>query len=121
MLSHVAILVVSLLVLVKSADWFVEFAGRAARRLGVSDLMIGLTITSVGTSLPELASSVSASAQGHSALAVGNVVGSGIFNILFVLGTAAAIAPIDVPARGPAAVAIAIAHPAVRNDVVAEG
>ena len=50
MLSHVAILVGSLIVLVKSADWFVEFAGRAARRLGVSDLMIGLTITSVGTS-----------------------------------------------------------------------
>ena len=48
MLSHVAILIVSIVVLVKSADWFVEFAGRAARGLGVSDLIIGLTITSVG-------------------------------------------------------------------------
>lgn len=93
MLSHVAILVVSLLVLVKSADWFVEFAGRAARRLGVSDLMIGLTITSVGTSLPELASSVSASAQGHSALAVGNVVGANIANIGLIMGVAAIVRP----------------------------
>ena len=93
MLSHIAILAVSLIVLVKSADWFVEFAGRAARRLGVSDLMIGLTITSVGTSLPELASSVSASAQGHSALAVGNVVGANIANIGLILGVAAIVRP----------------------------
>lgn len=93
MLSHVAVLVISLVVLVKSADWFVEFAGRAARRLGVSDLMIGLTITSIGTSLPELASSVSASAQGHGALAVGNVVGANIANIGLILGAAAVVRP----------------------------
>jgi cation:H+ antiporter len=93
MLSHVAILVISIIVLVKSADWFVEFAGRAARRLGVSDLVIGLTITSIGTSLPELASSVSASARGYGALAVGNVVGANIANIGLILGTAALVRP----------------------------
>ena len=93
MLSHVAIFAVSLVVLVKGADWFVEFAGRAARRFGVSDLIIGLTITSVGTSLPELASSVSASAQGHAALAVGNVVGANIANIGLILGVAAIVRP----------------------------
>lgn len=93
MLSHIAILIVSLVVLVKSADWFVEFAGRAARRLGVSDLIIGLTITSIGTSLPELASSVSASAQGHGTLAVGNVVGANIANIGLILGVAAIVRP----------------------------
>lgn len=93
MLSHVLILLVSLVVLVKSADWFVEFAGRAARRLGVSDLIIGLTITSVGTSLPELASSVSASASGYSALAVGNVVGANIANIGLIMGAAAIVRP----------------------------
>jgi cation:H+ antiporter len=93
MLSHALILLASLVVLVKGADWFVEFAGRAARRLGVSDLIIGLTITSIGTSLPELASSVSASAQGHSALAVGNVVGANIANIGLILGAAAVVRP----------------------------
>ena len=93
MFSHIAILVVSLVVLVKSADWFVEFAGRAARRLGVSDLIIGLTITSIGTSLPELASSVSASAQGHGTLAVGNVVGANIANIGLIMGGAAVVRP----------------------------
>jgi cation:H+ antiporter len=87
------VLAVSLLVLVRAADWFVEFAGRAARRLGVSDLMIGLTITSIGTSLPELASSVSASAQGYGGLAVGNVVGANIANIGLILGTAAMVRP----------------------------
>ena len=93
MLSHILIFVVSLVVLVKAADWFVEFAGRAARRLGVSDLIIGLTITSVGTSLPELASAVSASAQGHAGLAVGNVVGANIANIGLILGIAAIVQP----------------------------
>lgn len=99
MLSHILIFVVSLVALVKSADWFVEFAGRAARRLGVSDLIIGLTITSVGTSLPELASAVSASAQGHSALAVGNVVGANIANIGLIMGAAALTRPFTTQRR----------------------
>ena len=73
-----------------------------ARELGVSELVIGLTIVAAGTSLPELATSVLAAVRGERDIAVGNVVGSNIFNILLVLGTSAAVAPQGV-AVSPAA------------------
>lgn len=95
MTSHIVILVVAAAVLVKSADWLVEFAARLARRFGVSDLVIGLTLTSLGTSVPELASSMSATIQGHAGLAIGNVVGSNIANIGLILGVAALVQPFD--------------------------
>lgn len=93
MLSHVAIFVAALAVLAKSADWLVEFAARVARRLGVSDLVIGLTLTSVGTSVPELASSISASLQNNSGLVIGNVIGSNIANIGLIAGFASVVRP----------------------------
>jgi len=69
----------------------------AARFFGVSDLVIGLTVIAVGTSLPELATSVLASLRGERDIAVGNIVGSNIFNILVVLGLTAAVSPAGVP------------------------
>lgn len=79
--------------LVVGAGWFVDAAVSTARGFGVSELVIGLTIVAVGTSLPELAASVVASIKGERDIAVGNVVGSNLFNILSVLGSSAAVAP----------------------------
>lgn len=90
---HLAIFLVSLVVLVKSADTLVEYSARLAKRFQVSDLIVGLVITSVGTSLPELASSISATLAGSSGLVIGNVVGSNIANVGLVLGVAAMVRP----------------------------
>ena len=86
----------------------VDSAVQIAERFGVTQAAVGLTIVSLGTTVPELTTSLLAARKGQADLAVGNVVGSGIFNVLFVLGTAATIAPMDVPERGPVALAIAI-------------
>lgn len=80
--------------LVFGGDKFVEGASGVAKALGMSDAMVGITIVAAGTSLPELASSVAAAVKGHASMAVGNVVGSNIFNILLVLGMSATIAPL---------------------------
>ncbi len=79
--------------LVLGSDWLVEAAVAFARDLGVSELVIGLTLIAAGTSLPEVATSVMAAVRGERDIAVGNVVGSNIFNILGVLGLSAAVAP----------------------------
>ena len=93
--SHLAILVISLVALVKGADLLVANAARIARRFHVSDLVVGLIITSVGTSLPELASSLAAALAGSPGLVIGNVLGSNIANIGLVLGLAAIVRPFD--------------------------
>ncbi|MCB1171319.1 MAG: calcium/sodium antiporter [Leptospiraceae bacterium] len=82
--------------LIKGADWLVEGASSIARRLNISDLIIGLTIVSFGTSMPELAVNIIASFQGSADLAVSNVVGSNIANILLILGITALVRPITV-------------------------
>jgi cation:H+ antiporter len=79
--------------LVVGAGWLVDGAVAAASWLGVSELIIGLTVIAVGTSLPEIATSVIASLRGERDIAVGNVVGSNLFNILLVLGLTALVAP----------------------------
>jgi cation:H+ antiporter len=79
--------------LVLGARWLVDGAVTFARALGVSELIIGLTIVAAGTSLPEVATSVLASIRGHRDIAVGNVVGSNVFNILGVLGLTGLVAP----------------------------
>lgn len=79
--------------LVVGSRWLVDGAVALARSLNVSDLVIGLTVVAAGTSLPEVATSVVASIKGERDIAVGNVVGSNIFNILGVLGVAAAVSP----------------------------
>jgi cation:H+ antiporter len=86
-----------LLALVLGARWLVEAGSGIARALGVSELIIGLTIVAIGTSLPEIATSVLASMRGERDMAVGNAVGSNIFNILTVLGLSAAVAPGGLP------------------------
>jgi cation:H+ antiporter len=82
-----------LVLLVLGSRWLVDSAITIARSIGVSELVIGLTIVAAGTSLPELATSVIASFKGERDIAVGNVVGSNIFNILAVLGLSGAVAP----------------------------
>ncbi len=90
---HALLVALGLLLLVIGARWLVDSAVALARLLGVSELVIGLTIVAGGTSLPELATSVAASLRGQRDIAVGNVVGSNIFNILAVLGGSAALSP----------------------------
>ncbi len=84
---------VGLALLVLGARWFVEAAVGAAEAMGVSELVIGLTIVAAGTSLPEVATSIVAALRGERDIAVGNVVGSNIFNILAVLGLTALVVP----------------------------
>ena len=86
--------------LIYGGDLFVDGASGIARRFGVSDAVIGLTIVSIGTSLPELATSITAAIKGMPGLAIGNVIGSNIFNIFFVLGTAATITPLPLGGVG---------------------
>lgn len=88
-------LLLGLLLLVSSSRALVWGAVEIARALGVSDLLIGLTIVAIGTSLPELASSVAAARKGEDDLAFGNIIGSNLFNTLLVVGIAASIAPMD--------------------------
>lgn len=89
------LLLMGLLLLIVSSRMLVWGAVNVAQALGVSDLLIGLTIVAVGTSLPELASSIAAARRGENDLAVGNVIGSNIFNTLVVVGLASVIAPIQ--------------------------
>jgi cation:H+ antiporter len=86
-----------ILMLVVGAGWLVDGAVTLAKALGLSELIIGLTIVAIGTSLPEIATSIIASWRGESDIAVGNVVGSNIFNILSIMGITALIAPDGVP------------------------
>ncbi len=81
-------------VLVWGGDIFVDGAVGVAKRYGMSERVIGLTIVAIGTSLPELAASLVAALRGHSELAVGNVVGSNLFNILLILGVTSLVRPI---------------------------
>ena len=93
MLSFI-MLVVGFALLVWGADKFVAGASALARRLGVSPLLVGLTIVAFGTSAPELAVSLTAALQGANEIAVGNVVGSNIFNLLVVAGLSAVVCPL---------------------------
>ena len=88
------LLIVGFALLVWGADKFVAGASALARRLGVSPLLVGLTIVAFGTSAPELAVSVTAAIQGANEIAVGNVVGSNIFNLLVVAGLSAVVCPL---------------------------
>lgn len=92
-LKNLGLVAISLGLLVWGSRWLVQGAVTVAEAIGVDQLVIGLTIVAIGTSLPELASSIVASIRGEQDIAVGNVVGSNIFNILAVLGLAAAVAP----------------------------
>lgn len=85
-----------LALLILGADLLVRGASRLSLRLGIAPLVVGLTVVAFGTSAPELAISVKAALDGHTDLALGNVVGSNIFNVLFILGISALLAPLVV-------------------------
>lgn len=91
-----AYLIVGLLVLIKSADWLVVGASDLARRFGVSPLVIGLTIVSFGTSMPEMVVTLISGLANKPDLAIGNIVGSNICNVLLVLGVSAIVRPLQV-------------------------
>lgn len=96
MLLAVVKLVVGFVLLIKGADFFVDGSSSVAKRLRVPSMIIGLTIVAMGTSLPECAVSVTASLSNNNALAVSNVVGSNIFNLMVVCGSCALFAPLMV-------------------------
>ena len=94
---NIAMIVFGLILLVLGSRWLVAAAIEIATALGVSELVIGLTIVAAGTSMPEVATSITAAIRGQRDIAVGNVVGSNIFNILAVLGLTAMVAPGGLP------------------------
>ena len=113
---QLGLIIMGLVLLVLGSRWLVDGAVSIAQYVGVSELVIGLTIVAVGTSLPELATSVVASLKGERDIAVGNIVGSNIFNILAVLGLSGLVTPEAIPVSAtvlyfdmPVMIAVAIA------------
>lgn len=94
MLLSIICFVVGIALVILGADWLTKGASDLARHLKMSELMIGLTIVAIGTSLPELVISVSSALSGNSGISLGNVLGSNIFNGMLILGTTALITPI---------------------------
>jgi cation:H+ antiporter len=104
MAVEAAHILIGLTLLVLGSHWLVESARTIGQALGISELAIGLTIVAIGTSLPELATTVVAGIRGQTDMAIGNVLGSNLFNLLIVLGAGAAVSP-DGIAANPAAIA----------------
>jgi cation:H+ antiporter len=94
--KNILFIVFGLAGLVIGSNLFVDSASDVALSLGISEGVVGLTIVAGGTSLPELATSVVAARKGQSAIAIGNVIGSNVFNILFILGLTATISPLEI-------------------------
>lgn len=93
---QIILLALGFLMLIKGADWFVGGASGIARRFGIPQLVIGLTIVAMGTSAPEAAVSITAALRGNASITIGNVVGSNILNILIILGLSSVIVPLAV-------------------------
>ena len=91
--------VVGIVLVILGADWLTKGASALARRFNMSELLIGLTIVAIGTSLPELVISTGSALKGSPGIALGNIIGSNIFNGMFILGVAALIAPIKFNAK----------------------
>ena len=96
MIQQIIILLVGFVFLVKGADWFVDGAASIARKLGIPQLIIGLTIVAMGTSMPEAAVSITAALQQNAGITIGNVVGSNILNIFIILGITALITNVKI-------------------------
>ena len=90
------LVILGIIMLILGANWMVEGATGIARKLGVSEWFIGVSIVALGTSLPELISSLIAAKKGHGEMAIGNVFGSNIFNILMVIGTTSLVQPLSI-------------------------
>lgn len=96
LLKQSVLLIIGFIMLIKGADWFVEGASKLADRFGIPQLIIGLTIVAMGTSVPEAAISITSAVNGNAGISIGNVVGSNIMNILLILGITALMAVIPV-------------------------
>lgn len=96
LIKQAILLVIGFVMLIKGADWFVESASKVAEKLGISQLIIGLTIVAMGTSAPEAAISITSAIKGSAGITIGNVLGSNIMNILLILGITAVIIPVAV-------------------------
>ena len=96
MTIQILLLIAGLALIVFGAEWLVDGASAVARRAGISEFVIGLTIVGFGTSCPELVVSLTGALEGNADISVGNVVGSNIFNTLLILGMTAVIAPVAV-------------------------
>lgn len=94
MILNIVWLIVGLVLILVGANALTDGASSIARRMGISDLVVGLTVVAFGTSAPELAISVISASAGNASLAIGNVVGSNIFNILVIIGITALVRPI---------------------------
>ena len=99
MILSILSFVAGIVLVILGADWLTKGASALARRFNISELVIGLTIVAIGTSLPELVISTSSALKGSSGLALGNIIGSNIFNGMFILGVAALITPIRFNAK----------------------
>ena len=95
-IKQLAILIVGFALLVKGADLFVDGASGIAKKFGIPELIIGLTIVAMGTSAPEAAVSIAAAIKGSAGISIGNVIGSNIMNIFIILGAVAAIVPLKI-------------------------
>ena len=93
-LIEIILLIAGFVLLIKGADWFVEGASKIADKFGIPQIIIGLTIVAMGTSAPEAAISISAAIKGSAAIAIGNIVGSNILNVLLILGITSIIIPL---------------------------
>lgn len=96
MWAQVLLLIFGIVVVLKSADWLTNGAVGLATKLGISQIVIGLTIVAIGTSMPEFFVSIVSAIKGTPDLAIGNIVGSNIFNVLLIVGVAATVAPIAI-------------------------
>lgn len=95
-LLQILLLVFGFILLIKGADWFVEGASKIADRFHIPQIVIGLTIVAFGTSAPEAAVGINAGIKGNAGIALGNVLGSNVINILLILGITALIAPLAI-------------------------
>lgn len=126
MIPMMLLLMIGFVILIKGADWLVDGASSLARRLKISDLVIGLTVVAFGTSTPELFVNIYASFQGNAEIAIGNILGSNIFNILFILGVSSLIYPLSVN-KGtvlkeiPFSLLAAVVLGALSNDAIFDG
>lgn len=96
MILQILILISGLLLILFGANWLVDGSSSVAKRFGISEFVIGLTIVGIGTSTPEMVVSFLSSLQGKADMAIGNIVGSNIFNTLMILGVTALIAPMTI-------------------------
>lgn len=93
-MTDILLLILGLVLILVGANYLIDGASAIAKKFGISDFIIGMTIVGIGTSTPEMVVSFISAAQGNADIAVGNIVGSNIFNILMILGVTAIILPL---------------------------